>query len=395
MPAVKAKVVAAREPRIVASLAWLEGQDGLSPQLEAWRAWVVAHHDPQRAAGRVRVALASLSTSSPDPVTGALVALAAEAAGIHKEAGTADQVKALAKAARAAFVAGAPVGATEDQWRLPVFSTGRQAILGNAARLDGGDVGALKTRFLALYAQEGLSTLDRATLIQHSLWLVVADAKKVATMKAPKVDGAGTVAFARRGAGLAASLADGTTSVTVAAFDGVATLRAKRVVPAASAPVVADGFLIQRKYWSIGSGTRRQITAGMKIAQGDLVQVQLLIDLNGESRERSAYTIVEDFIPAGFSPLREDKEFRGAPLSLSLTPSQQRQRTFSPRKVTFFLEESAWWMGSPRELGYVMRADFVGTFIAPPSTVEDMYKASARGRTASSSLTITPSSNGQ
>ena len=396
VPALKAGLVPARDTRVTSSLTWLEAQEGLSPQMDAWRAWVLAHHDPKRGQARVRAALAASSTSTPDPVTGAIVALAAEAAGLAKEPGTAEQVKVLAKAARAAFVGNAAgAGNVDDSFHFPLFATGRQAILGNAARLDGGDVAALKGRYLALYASEGLSTLDRATLIQHSLWLVVADAKATAAMKPPSVDGAGTVKLVRRGAGLVALLADGTASVTVGAFDGVATLRARRTLPAASAPAVAEGFTIERRYWSIGSGTKKAIPAGGSVAQGDLVWVQLLVDLNGARQERSAYSVVEDFIPAGFSPLREDKEFRGAPLSLSLTPSQLRQRTFSPRKVAFFLEESAWWMGSPRELGYVMRADFAGTFIAPPATAEDMYRQSAHARTVSSSLTVTPSVNGQ
>ncbi len=395
VPALKAGVVPARDPRLLASVAWLEAQEGLSPQLEAWRAWVLAHHDPRRAQGRVRAALSATSTAAPDVVTGALVALAAEAAGIHKEPGTAERVKSLAVASRAAFLGTGTAGNAEDSWHFPLFLTGRSAILGNAARLDGGDVNALKARYLALYATEGLSTLDRATLIQHSLWLVVSDAKNMTAMKPPSVEGAGTVKFARRGAGLVASLADGTASVTVGAFDGVATLRAKRTLPAALAPAVADGFTIERRYWSIGSGTKKPIAAGGSVAQGDLVWVQLLVDLNGSPQERSAYSVVEDFIPAGFSPLREDKEFRGAPLSLLLTPAQLRQRTFSPRKVAFFLEEGAWWMGSPRELGYVMRADFVGTFIAPPATAADMYQNRAHARTASSSLSVSSSVNGQ
>ena len=91
--------------------------------------------------------------------------------------------------------------------------------------------------------------------------------------------------------------------------------------------------------------------------------------------------------------MREDKEYRAAPLSLALMPDQVRQRTFSPRSVQFFVEEQAWWMGSPRELGYLMRADFAGTFIAPPARVEDMYHSVARARTTAQTLVVTPSVN--
>ncbi len=394
VPAIRAGVLAPREPRVVASVNWLQAQTGLSPHLDAWRSWVLAHHDPKGSAARVRATLEASTTTTLDPVAGALLVLAAQTAGLDKEAGTSTTVKALASSSRAAFVGGKPSTSADDSWRLPVFAAGQQAILGHAAHLDGGDVKALKARYLQLFADDTLSTLDRATLIQHSLWLVVDDAKQVAATKAPKVNGAGA-AFVRRGFGLVARLPANTTTATVDAFDGVATLRATRSLPASSAPALNAGFGIERRYWSIGSGTKREITAGSSVAQGDLVWVQLSLQLNGDARNRSAYTVVEDFVPAGFSPLREDKEFRGAPLELPLVPEQLRQRTFSPRKVAFFLEEQAWWMGSPREVGYVMRADFAGTFIAPPARVEDMYRSTAVGRTTATTLTVTPSSNGR
>jgi uncharacterized protein YfaS (alpha-2-macroglobulin family) len=42
-------------------------------------------------------------------------------------------------------------------------------------------------------------------------------------------------------------------------------------------------------------------------------------------------------------------------------------------------------------VGYVMRAQFAGTFSAPPASIEDMYVASLRGRTKSDVLTVKPS----
>lgn len=396
-PAEKAGLLAGRQQVIAQSIAWLETQGGLSPFLDAWRALVIAQHAPARAQSRARAAVARAATPATDGgtdvVVGAVAALAAEAAGIVDEAGTAEQVKALAAAARIAFVSGAEPAAGDDAWRFPLRGVGRVALLGHAARLDGGDVGVLKRRFLQLFGSDGRSTLDRATLIAHSLWLLSTEVKATQAMKPPTVDLRGDVVFEPRGLGLFARLPDGTKAVTLGAFDGVARLKARQKTPFADVVATSKGFSIARRYWSIGSGAKTPIEPGASVAQGDLVWVQLTLDLQGEPRGRSAYSVVRDYIPAGFSPVREDKLYRGAPLELPLVPDQVKQRTFSSRAVTFFIEEPVWWMGSPREVGYVMRADFAGTFVAPPAEVEDMYQSAASARTATQRLSIVPSSN--
>ena len=104
--------------------------------------------------------------------------------------------------------------------------------------------------------------------------------------------------------------------------------------------------------------------------------------------QRSAYTVVEDPIPAGLSPLQEDKAFRAAPHSLPLAPEALRRRIFSPERATFFLEEPAPWSRRPQSVGYVLRAQFAGRFSAPPATVVDMYAAKLKGRTAAATIEI-------
>ena len=107
--------------------------------------------------------------------------------------------------------------------------------------------------------------------------------------------------------------------------------------------------------------------------------------------ERSAYYVVDDPVPAGFTPLIEDKAFRGPPLNLPLDAEALKRRSLSPEHATFFFEEPAWWSASPRHIGYVMRAQFAGTFSAPPATVQDMYATQVHARTATASLSIAPS----
>ena len=49
----------------------------------------------------------------------------------------------------------------------------------------------------------------------------------------------------------------------------------------------------------------------------------------------------------------------------------------------------AGWSRSPREIGYVMRAQFAGKFSAPPAKVTDMYAPSVFAQTGASKLAIT------
>jgi hypothetical protein len=110
---------------------------------------------------------------------------------------------------------------------------------------------------------------------------------------------------------------------------------------------------------------------------------------------QSAYYVIEDAVPAGFTALQEDKAYRGAPLSLPLTHENLRRRVLSPQRVTWLFEEPAWWSDSPRVIGYVLRAQFAGTFSAPPARVEDMYAADLFARTAPATLSVRPSGAGR
>jgi uncharacterized protein YfaS (alpha-2-macroglobulin family) len=124
------------------------------------------------------------------------------------------------------------------------------------------------------------------------------------------------------------------------------------------------------------------------------VYVELTVDArDGEPWRslRSAYYVVEDAVPAGFSPVGEDKAFRAAPYDLPLAHEALKRRALSPERALFYLEEPAWWSQSPRVLGYVLRASFPGRYAAPPATIEDMYAPRVHGRTAAAVLEIVPS----
>ena len=243
-----------------------------------------------------------------------------------------------------------------------------------------------------MLSQGDLSTFDRSTAILQSLWLVEQDAKTMRAMPPPQVDAA--VKLVPRGLGLAADFPPGVTRVKVASFDGVATLRARIRVPAAATQAVRSGMALERRYFAIRSGAVVPLGADASVAQGEEVYVELRIDAHESDQarsSRSAYYVIDDPVPAGFTPLVEDKAFRGAPLNLPLSHDALKRRALSPEHATFFFQEPAWWSDSPRVIGYVMRAQFEGKFTAPPATAEDMYVASIKARTQPAVLSVTAS----
>jgi hypothetical protein len=389
--AVDAGLVDRNDTRITESARWLEAQEGLPLEYDALRAYVLARLQGERQAARVRALVERATPGDLYPL--ALTVLAAEKAGVMKEPALKARLDTLAQQSAEGFVTLASMNTSdEDYWRFPLRRVGLAAVLGHAASFGKLDVDKARRRLLELLSEPGLSTYDRSTALLHSLWLVERDAKAFRRMTPPEVKGAeGPVQFVPRGMGLVATLKPGTRGVRVADFEGVATLRATASTPLSDVQPVAEGMSIQRAYWVLREGGKVALNPGDAVAQGENVYVELTLDARGENRMRSAYYVVEDAVPAGFVPLQEDKEFRGAPHALPLAPEALRRRVLTPERTTFFFEEPTWWSDSPRTVGYVMRAQFPGTFSAPPATIEDMYAASIHGRSAAASLKVTPS----
>jgi uncharacterized protein YfaS (alpha-2-macroglobulin family) len=207
----------------------------------------------------------------------------------------------------------------------------------------------------------------------------------------PSVDGA-SVDLVPAGFGLTSAVEPTANQLKVGSFDGVATWKARVRVPLERVQPKAEGLSLSRKYYAIKGDQKVELAAGQAVKQGEDVYVELTLDAANEDRFRglrSAYSVLEDPIPAGFTVLQEDKAYRGAPLNLPLTHESVKKRAFTPERMTWYFEEKAYWSASPHVLGYVLRAQFPGTFVAPPASIEDMYAAQVRARTASAKLTIT------
>jgi uncharacterized protein YfaS (alpha-2-macroglobulin family) len=396
--AADAGLVARTDPRLVDAASWLAARDGLPLPLDATRAYVLARLDGARQAARVRALLDRVAEESPpDLYPVAIAALAAERAGLSGEPAVRARIDVLAGRARDGLVRDAALR-TEAYFGYPLRRAGLTAVLAHAASLREVDVAVARRRLAEVLSDRGaLSTFERSTAILHSLWLIERDAKAMKAGAAPRVDVAGgePARLVPRGAGLRAALGPKVRSVEVAPFDGHAELRARVRVPLAAARPIAQGMSVERTYHRLlPSGARRPLRAGETVTQGEELFVELALDAHDDARWRelrSAYYVLEDPVPAGFTPLGEDKAYRGAPYELPLAHEALKRRTLSPERAVFFFEEPAFWSRSPRRVGYVIRAAFAGRFSAPPATVEDMYAPRVHGRSAAATLEVVPS----
>lgn len=398
--AIEAGLVPRDDPRVTASARWLERLDELPLPMDATRAWVLARLDGPRQAARVRALLDRVGDApSGDLYPLAMAALAADRAGIGKEPLVNARIAAAAARSKQALVQPAALRLEPaDYYSYPLRRAGLTAVIGHAASLGDVDVAVTRRRLFEALGDPGtLSTFERSTAILHSLWLVERDARALRTTPAPRVDpdGGPAPSFEVRGAARWARLAPGVKAVTVASFDGQAELRARVRVPLTAVKAVAEGMSIERRYHRLlPGGEKKLLGPGDKLAQGEEVWVELVLDAHdGDAWRsiRSAYYVVEDPVPAGFTPLGEDKAYRGAPYELPLVHEALKRRSLSPERALFYLSEPAWWSRSPRTIGYVLRAQFPGRFSAPPATIEDMYAPRVHGRSGPAVLEIVAS----
>jgi hypothetical protein len=386
--AAEAGLLDVTDARIAESAAWLEAKSDVPPGLEATRTYVLARLQGKKQAAKVRQLVQS---ATPDDLYGlALAVLAAEHAQVRTEAEIKDRIAALADESRKGVLSNAVFKPDATFFRYPLRNVGFTAILAHAASTTASDVDRARARVLQLLADPQLSTFERSTALLHSQWLIERDIKALKRLKPPSIEGS-QAELVPAGFGLASTVDVAARQLKVGAFDGVATWRAKVRVPLENVEPVSTGMQIKRSYFVLRGNERVPLGDKAVVKQGEDVFVEIVFDANDDERwrtVRSAYSVLEDAIPAGFVLLQEDKAYRSAPWNLSLTHEALRKRSATVERVTWYFEERAWWARSPRVIGYVMRAQFPGTFVAPPATIEDMYAGRISARTSSAQLSI-------
>jgi hypothetical protein len=361
--------------------------------LAATRAYVLARLYGPEEAPRARALFDG--DPGPDPYGMAMAVLAAEQTGIAKEVAIQAKILDWVQRSRSALAQVATYTPSHDLfWGYPLQRMTLAAILGHAASFGDLDTAALadaRGRFIdALATETEASPLDRATTLLHNLWLLERDAKAFAASKPPQISAAsGFVSVTPRAGGFVATLPADVGAVRIGDFSGVATLSAQATVPLAALQPETRGMQIERRYYTLGPEGKAPLKDGEALAPGAHLYVELTLDAHADASPwRSAYYTVEDAVPAGFVPVEEDSEFRGAPYNLPLTHEALKRRTFASDSVRLWFEEPTWWQDSPRVTGYVLRAQFPGTYAVPPASVRDALAPAVGGRTGAATLTV-------
>ena len=393
---IEAGLLSKDDPRVVEAAAWLEKQE-LPMPLAAQRVYVLSKLQGKKQAANVRNLLAG--NAGIDVYGFAVAVLAAEEAGVDQEPDVKGRLQELAVQASAASFAPAVWQGSEWAWRYPLRRVGYTAVLGHAgSKAEGLDEAKARARALELLNEPGLSTFDRSTALLHSQWLLERELKDFKKSAPPSLEAGGARLEPSAGA-FVASIPSEVREVKVGDTDAATTWRVRVRTPLAEVEPKANGMSLGRRYFALRGDQRVELARGDSVVQGEDVYVELEVSAHTADRSKwwhqSAYYVIEDAVPAGFTALQEDKAYRGAPLSLPLTHENLRRRVLSPQRVTWLFEEPAWWSDSPRVIGYVLRAQFAGTFSAPPARVEDMYAADLFARTAPATLSVRPSGAGR
>ncbi|MBI2376790.1 MAG: alpha-2-macroglobulin [Deltaproteobacteria bacterium] len=392
--AVEAELVSVSDPRLVRSSRWLETRAELPLALDAARTLALARLEGRRHADRARVVL-ERAEAEPDAIVAALAVLAAESAGVADEPQLAQRIATLVARTSQALRRLADLRFSDPvYWQYPLRAPGAAALLARSARRGPVDEEALRQSLMRAFASNELTTFDRGTVLLNSGWLLERDAKSMRKLPAPELVVDGTkrkVGLAPRAGGLVGQLEASARTVTVGGFDGVASLSAKVAVPIAKLAPVDSSMKIERKYYAIRQSALVPLGSSDAVFEGEEIFVELTFDAPETSIPRSAYTVIEDAIPAGFEPVREDKAFEGPPLNLPLRHETLRSRSLGTERATFFLEAPAPWSQRPSSVGYVLRAAFPGRYAVPPATVADMYAPRAFGRSAPWSIAVSAS----
>ncbi len=389
--ATEAGLLDRNDARLTAGAAYLAKAEDLPFALDATRTYVLARLNGKEEAARVRALLEN--APADDIYSTALAILAAEAADALAENSLKARVTTLLHQNQQNLARVADYRLDDAFWRYPMSRVGLGAIVAHAASLGSRDLPTARTRFINALGDLGnVSTFDQSTLLLHNLWLLTEEAKALGALTPPAVETSqGKVTLKPRGTGLYATLDKAAQSAKVASFDGVAMLTADVLLPLSEVVPKAQGMSLKRSYWLVRPDGREPLKDGDTVTQGQMVFVELELDADSDdwrSSRRSAYYVLEDALPAGFEPMIEDKKWRAKPYDLPLTHEALKQRALSPDKARFFFEEPAIWSRSPRSIGYLMRAQFPGTYAIPPARVTDMYAPKITAQTGAATLSI-------
>ncbi len=158
-----------------------------------------------------------------------------------------------------------------------------------------------------------------------------------------------------------------------------ATMLARVIVqkrqPLASVAAQARGWKVERNYYLLDTKGGRSLIDPAKthLKVGDLVYGEVkFTKLKEDNIIRSRYYVLTDGVPAGLTPIQEDKEYRASPFSLALGGSY-RVREVGNERIRWYYDFSRGWMDRAEVTGTVFRVNYAGSFETGITRLDDFY----------------------
>jgi hypothetical protein len=253
------------------------------------------------------------------------------------------------------------------------------------------------------------STFESAQTLIHGRWLLEHDLASRAAGRKPtvRIDGkdamGGATRVTQRLAGWLVELDPkylhgGRNAVAVEADSvyGKPALKVVTKTPLEQSTEIGEGWTLKKSYFKVDekSGALTELPPNdPKVAVGDLIYVK--IDFHpATARPRkwwaSRYYVLTDDVPAGFSVVEEDRAYEAAPFNLYLRASEYRMRHLNGSNVRWYYSFERGWMDNGRSVGYLLRANYAGTYATGVARVEDFYDETSFAQTASRRLAVAP-----
>ncbi|MBL7687791.1 MAG: hypothetical protein JNJ49_07130 [Bdellovibrionaceae bacterium] len=305
------------------------------------------------------------------------------------------------------------LGGGEASWNAyPGREGSTLALIGNAlnsaakpAELPPQFSESLKAALIKYFDGEAYgSTFETGMILLHSQWLIqsefagarsVALGKAVITVNGKPVAGAKIEEKSQLGgfdlqlSGTDLVPKNGVLEVDIGEISKSMSVRliAKVGTPLGKTKALSSGWGITRSYYKLGAGGAKTLIDPTKetLKVGDLVFVQIEFQRTAKAPSvwSSRYYLLSDDVPAGFQVIDEDKVYEVAPYLLPIRGSGYRVREVGAQRMRWYYDFTRGWMEKSGPVGYVMRANFSGSFHSGVAKVQDFYNDELFGQTSS------------
>lgn len=158
---------------------------------------------------------------------------------------------------------------------------------------------------------------------------------------------------------------------------GISRLVLKKAAALDQVQAKNDAAQIQKTYYRVNEKTGAlSEVKDMKFQVGDLVYVKLMLTKGPSIRGywQSQYYAMKEFVPAGMSIVDQDAMYMAAPYKLRLRDKEWSRRVIRADGIQWYFQFNRGWSDKGEEVGFLMRANYSGSFVGGVTQFEDFYE---------------------